>query len=206
MNTSHPFTAIAEDITNRFLRLDPDTLRRLGDIQGRVICLRVQGAEGAGISLYFFPSEGGLQMRPDYDDTADVTISGNPPAFLRLVMGERAQGVFANGEMQISGDLELGQRFQRILKKLDIDWEEIASRFVGDVLSRKLGNVARGLRVWRRQAHATMREDAREYLQEEVRLLPRAEHLESFLDDVDRFRSDVDRLAQRIQRLQGAGQ
>ena len=145
-------------------------------------------------------------MRPDYDNKADVTISGNPPAFLRLVMGERAQGVFANGEMQISGDLELGQRFQHIMKKLDIDWEEIASRYVGDALSRKLGNVARGLRAWRSQAHTTMREDAREYLQEEVRLLPCAEHLESFLDDVDRFRSDVDRLAKRIQRLQGAGQ
>jgi ubiquinone biosynthesis protein UbiJ len=204
MNSTDPLAAIAEDLTNRFLRLDPDTLRRLGDIQGKVICVKIHGAEGNGFTVYFFPSEGGLQMRPTFDGIPDVTISGNPPAYLRLVMGARAQGAFASGEMQISGDLELGQRFQRIMKKLDIDWEEITSRYVGDAVSRKLGNVVRGLQTWRRQAHETMREDAKEYLQEEARLLPRAEHVESFLNEVDRFRSDVDRLAQRINRLQGA--
>jgi ubiquinone biosynthesis protein UbiJ len=203
MNAPNAFTAVIEDATNRLLRLDTETLRRLGDIQGKVICVRIRGTEKEGPVFYFLPSEGGLQMCNEYDGKPDVTISGNPAAFMRLVAGERAQGAFANGEMQISGDLELGQRFQRILKKMDIDWEEIASRYVGDVLAHKLGNLARGLRAWRRQAHETLREDTREFLQEEVRLLPRAEHIDELLDEIDRFRSDVARLEKRIQRLQG---
>jgi ubiquinone biosynthesis protein UbiJ len=206
MNFPKAFTAVLEDATNRFLRLDPDTLKRLGDIEGKVISLRIQNADNNdGPVLYFFPSEGGLQMRSEYDGQADVTIAGNPPAFMRLLMGARAQGAFANGQMQISGDLELGQRFQRVLKKLDIDWEELLSQYVGDVVAHKFGNIVRGISDWRRQAHATLRDDTREFLQEEVRLLPRAEHVEAFLGEIDGLRAAVDRLEKRIQRLQGAG-
>ncbi len=205
MNFPKAFTAVLEDVTNRFLRLDSDTLNRLGDIEGKVISMHIKTGEvDEGPILHFFPSEGGLQMRSEYDGQADVTISGNPPAFMRLVMGERAQGAFANGQMQISGDLELGQRFQRVIKNLDIDWEEVTSRYVGDVVAHKLGNIARGVRDWSRQAHETMREDTREYLQEEVRVLPRSEHIETFLGDIDKLRADVDRLEKRIQRLLGA--
>jgi len=203
MNTPNAFTAVIEDATNRLLRLDPETLRRLGDIQGKVICVRISAEEKEGPVFYFSPSEGGLQVRNEYDGKPDVTISGNLPAFLRLIAGDRAQGAFANGEMQISGDLELGQRFQRVLKRIDIDWEEISSHYVGDVLAHKLGNLARGVRAWGRQAHETLRQDSREFLQEEVRLLPRTEHIEALLDEIDRFRSDVARLEKRIQRLQG---
>ncbi len=204
MNPSSAATAVFEDATNRLLRLDPDTLRRLGDIQNKVICVRIKSAGSDGSDrqpeFYFFPSEGGLQMRSQFDGTADVTISGNPPAFLRMALGQRAKGAFASGEMQISGDLELGQRFQRVIKKLDIDWEEITSHYVGDTVARKLGNLVRGVRIWRRQAHDTLRLDTAEYLQEEARVLPRKEHIDEFMSAVDQLRADVDRLEKRIHR------
>lgn len=202
MNSSSAFTAVLEDATNRLLRLDPDTLRRLGDIQDKVVCVRINSARSDHQpEFYFFPSEGGLQMRSQYDGVADVTISGNAPAFMRMVLGQRAKGAFANGEMQISGDLELGQRFQAIIKKLDIDWEEITSHYVGDVIAHQIGNLVRGVRAWRRQAHDTLRQDAAEYLQEEARLLPRKEYVDEFMSAVDSLRADVDRLEKRIQRL-----
>ncbi len=202
MNSSSAFTAVLEDATNRLLRLDPDTLRRLGDIQDKVICVRViSDKSDRQPEFYFFPSEGGLQMRSQYDGSADVTISGNPPAFMRMVLGQRAKGAFANGEMQISGDLELGQRFQRIIKKLDIDWEEITSNYVGDTAAHKLGNLVREVGEWRRQAHETIRQDTVEYLQEEARVLPRGETVDEFITAVDRLRADIDRMEKRIQRL-----
>ncbi|MFV1996534.1 MAG: SCP2 domain-containing protein [Acidiferrobacterales bacterium] len=201
MSPSNAATAVFEDVTNRLLRLDRDTLRRLGDIQNKVICVQIRSAgSDHQPELYFLPSEGGLQMRSQYDGTADVTISGNPPAFLRMALGQRAKGAFASGEMQISGDLELGQRFQRIIKKIDIDWEEITSHYVGDTAARKLGNLVRGARSWRRQAFDTLRLDTTEYLQEEARLLPRKEHIDEHMGAVDQLRADVDRLEKRINR------
>jgi len=202
MNPSNAATAVFEDVTNRFLRLDPDTLRRLGDIQGKVICLRINSNDAdRHPEFYFLPSEGGMQMRSQFNGAADVTISGNVPAFFRMVLGQRARGAFANGEMQVSGDLELGQRFQSIIKKLDIDWEEIASHYVGDSVARKMGNLARGIREWRRQAHETIRQDVAEYLQEEARVLPRGELVDEFSGAAEQLRGDVDRLEKRIQRL-----
>lgn len=203
MSSTNVFIAGLEDAANRLLRLDPDTLRRLGDIENKVICIRLNSAKvDHQPEFYFFPSEGGLQMRSQYDGKADVTISGNPPAFMRMVLGQRAKGAFADGEMQISGDLELGQRFQKIIKKLDIDWEEITSHYVGDAVAHQMGNLVRGFRNWRRQAHDTMRQDAAEYLQEEARVLPRKEHIDEFMSAVDVVRAGVDRLEKRINRLQ----
>ncbi len=200
-------TAVAEDAANRLLRLDPQTLRRLGDIDGHVFCLQVLGAqERVGGQWYFFPSEGGFRVRREFDGKPDVTISGNLPSFLRLVGGERAAGVIRGGDMRISGDLELGQRFQRALKDFDVDWEEILSGYVGDSLAHQVVRGGRAFGRWRRNAAETLRADAREYLEEELRILPRREQVDSFVADVDRLRGDVDRLAARIARLGRARQ
>jgi ubiquinone biosynthesis protein UbiJ len=195
-------TALGEDAGNRLLRLDADTLRRLGDVEGRVFCLQVLGAgQREGGRWYFFPSEGGFRIRQEFDGTPDVTISGSLPSFARLLGGERAAAVFRSGHMQISGDLELGQRFQAIFKDFSPDWEEFLSRYLGDALAHRLGRTGRAFRHWGRHLVETVRADAGEYLQEEARLVPRRERVDRFLADVDRLRSDVDRLAARVARL-----
>lgn len=195
-------TALAEDTGNRLLRLDPQTLRRLGDIEGHVFCVQILAAQDrVGGQWYFFPSEGGFRIRREFDGKPDVTIAGTLPSFIRMVGGERAAGVIRSGHMQISGDLELGQRFQGVLKEFDVDWEEILSARVGDILAHKLVRSANAFERWRRLAAETLRADAREYLEEELRLLPRREQVDSFLAEVDRLRGDVDRLAARIARL-----
>jgi ubiquinone biosynthesis protein UbiJ len=196
--------AVLEEVSNRLLRLDVETRRRLGDIQDHVILLEVEGrgAETA-THLYCFPSEGGFRFRTDYDGKPDVVLRGNPGGYYRLLRGERGSA-FREGRMQISGDLELGQRLQRILKGIDIDWEEAASRYVGDSLAHQLGNAARAFGRWGRHVRKTVEDDIAETMQEELRLTPRREQVERFLDDVDRLRSDVDRITKRVERLKGA--
>src|SRR4030067_837902 len=49
-----PLTALIEEVGNRLLRLDPETLRRLGDLQGRVVCIEFRELGG---QLYPPPSE-----------------------------------------------------------------------------------------------------------------------------------------------------
>jgi ubiquinone biosynthesis protein UbiJ len=200
MEIAQAFTAVLEDGCNRLLRLDGDTLRNLGDLDGRVFCLRVnkEGKGEQGPAMYFFPSEGGFQIRPEHDGKVDVTITGNPPAFMKLVMGEFAPTLTGSGQMQITGDLELGQRFQKILKNVDIDWEEYLSRYVGDVVAHRIGHVARQFRGWTRHVGETLRQDFAEVMTEELQVAARPEAVQSFMDGVDRVRADVDRLEKRI--------
>ncbi|MEK7262328.1 MAG: SCP2 sterol-binding domain-containing protein, partial [Pseudomonadota bacterium] len=183
-------TAVLEDAINRLLRLDPDTLARLGEFDGKCIGLRLAG-DDRDLEFFLFPSAAGFRVRATHDTAPDVTIRGDVPVFTRLVFG--GSPTTRAGELQISGDIDLGQDFQRILRALDIDWEERTAHVVGDVAAHQFGRVARGLRAWARQSGETLRQDVREYLQEESRLLAKRESVDRFLGAVDTLRADADR-------------
>jgi len=208
MEIANALTAILEDGCNRLLRLDIDTLRNLGGLDGHVFCLRVnnEGKGESGPAMYFFPSEGGFQIRPEHDGKVDVTITGNPPAFLKLVMGEFAPTLTGSGQMQITGDLELGQRFQKILKNIDIDWEEHLSGYVGDAVAHRVGHGARRFRGWTRHVAQTLRQDFSEVMIEELQVAAHPSAVQDFMDRVDRMRADVDRLEKRIQKFKDSPQ
>lgn len=193
-----PLTTLLEETVSRVLRLDPDTLARLGAFDGKCIGVRLAGDE-RDLEFFLLPSEAGLQIRSTHEGTPDVTLRGDVPVFVRLVFGDGATR--RAGELQISGDIELGQRFQRVLKSLDIDWEGQSARLVGDVAAHQLGRAARGLRAWAQSSRRYLEQDLREYLQEESRLLARREAVDSFLSAVDTLRADTDRLEQRLTRL-----
>jgi ubiquinone biosynthesis protein UbiJ len=197
MNVMGFVTALLEDAGNRVLRLDPATLAGLGMLHGRVVCLRFTDVATA---VYLQPSEAGLRVLHAYAGVPDVTLSGRLPAFARLSLGAQP-GLFFSGELAITGDVELGHRFQRVLEGLDIDWEEQLSRVVGDVAAHAIGNVLRDAHDWRRQAGATFGQDVADYLVHERRDLPGRHAVEQYLQAVDILRADVDRLTQRIARL-----
>jgi ubiquinone biosynthesis protein UbiJ len=194
-----PFTPLPfiEEAGNRLLRLDPETLRRLGDLQGRVVCIEFRDL---GRRLYLHPSESGFRIATESEQPPAVTLRGTLATFARLGLGAEAEALKA-GELDIEGDAALGQRLQGIFRNLDLDWEEPLARLFGDPLGHELGRAARAAFAWHRQALKTFGLNTAEYLQEEARLLPVRDEVEAFLNGVDGVRADVDRLAARLQRL-----
>ena len=192
---------VLEELSNRLLRLDGTTLRRLGALDGEVIHLQFTQPVA---DLYLFPSESGLRMLAHYVGTPAVTLTGTFAAFVKLGLNTRGHTTtaFFSGAIAISGNVELGQRFQRILAQIEIDWEEQAARVLGDVVAHQLGNWVRGGMNLGREVIVSLSRNTKEYLQEEARMLVSRAQLEIFLTDVDKLRADVDRLAQRIQLLQ----
>lgn len=203
MGAAPALLSLAEEAINRVLRFDPEVRQRLGELHDKVIRLRLSGV--TPFDIYALPSESGLRLRAEHEREPDVTISGEIPVFAKLAWGRVTSRPVPGGEIQISGDIELGQRFQRILESIDIDWEEQAARVVGDVAAHQLGNAMRGLSRWSVQSLRTLGEDASEYLREETRLLAPRAQVESFLRAVDVLRDDMDRLEKRIASLPGAG-
>lgn len=192
-----PVITLLQEIGNLVLRLDPETLHRLGDLQGRVICIEFRDL---GQRLYLQPSEAGFRISADSSQPPAVTLRGNLANFVRRGLSAE-RGDFAAGELEFEGDVALGQRLQRILESLDLDWEEPLARLFGDPLGHELGRAARAAFAWHRRALQTLGLNAAEYLQEEVRLLPVRHEVEAFLNGVDVLRGDVDRLAARLQRI-----
>ncbi len=191
-----PITTIIEELGNRLIRLDPETLTGLGELHGKVIRIEFVGTAK---TLYILPSAAGLRLHAAHDAEPDVTLRGELAVFARLAFGGGAMP--RAGALQISGDIELGQRFQQVLRGIDIDWEEHAAHLVGDVLAHRLGRAARGAHAWQAQAARTLGLDVTEYLQEESRILPTRREVEVFLNAVDALRAGADRLEQRVARL-----
>lgn len=194
---SFSFLPFLEDASNRLLRLDPETLRRLGDLQGRVVCIEFRDL---GRRLYLHPSEAGFRMTDESAQPPAVTLRGTLAVFARLGLeGERRE--LAPGELEIEGDVALGQKMQRILAGLDLDWEEPLARAFGDPLGHELVRAARAAFAWQRAALNTAGLNTAEYLKEELQLLPARHEIDAFLDAVDSLRADLDRLEARIRRL-----
>lgn len=199
MNADQTFTTLMETAVNRLLRLDADTLSRIAELHGKVIRLRIAGVRP--FEIFVLPSEAGLSLRGQHDGEPDVTLTGDLPVFARFALRRVVPEMVPAGEVQISGDIDLGQRFQHLLEKIDIDWEERAARVMGDVAAHQLGNALRDLRTWTTQSLLTLREDAAEYLQEESRLLPLRIRADRFRQAVESLRLEAERLEKRFQRL-----
>lgn len=150
-----------------------------------------------GLTFYLLPGEHGVRVTDALDKPPDVMIRGTLPALLRASL----QHDELPGGVDIAGDAALAQRFQKLLREAEFDWEEQFARAVGDVPAHQISKLLRGLAGWGMQAVAALGDSVAEYLQEESEDLPRRYEVERFLNDVDTLRMAVDRLEARLARL-----
>jgi len=189
---------VLEKALNQGVKLDPATLAALEGLSGKVVGIELIGS---GLKFYLIFSKQSIHVQPHLDGEPDVCLRGAPLAMVSLGLAADQQDVLFSGDIEMSGDTELGQRVKKIIDDIDIDWEEHVSRICGDVVAHQMGRAVRGLSEWANQSLHTLHEDIDEYLHEEVRMLPSHDQVNVFIADVDVLRNDVDRLEKRVERL-----
>ena len=193
----NPLEVLMETIArvlNRNIRESTPARELVAQLEGRLIAIRVRDTALAG---YFDITGGAIELRPEHDGEPDVAITGSLLT-LALMAGEDS---IRDGSLDLTGDAGTAQRFQKLLEYARPDLEEELSTFIGDTAAHGLGELARGFVRWARQSRSIMRDNIREYLQEESREVPSRYEVERFAKDVNRLRDDVDRLAARVDRL-----
>ena len=185
-------------VLNRNIRETTPAHELCDKLDGAVIAVRVKDT---ALATYFVINDGVLELTTDFEDEPDVLISGSLFTLARMA-GESGLGALRKGELEMAGDAHTAERFQRLLALARPDIEEELSGLVGDVAAHRIGEVARGVGNWARDARSTMGANIREYLQEESRDVPSRYEVERFAAQVDTLRDDVDRLSARIARLQ----
>ncbi|MCG7925708.1 MAG: SCP2 sterol-binding domain-containing protein [Candidatus Thiodiazotropha taylori] len=190
--------ASLEQLLNQAINLDPEAAKRLAPMQGRVIQLDLLGT---GLNLYMIPEPQGFQVLSHFEGEADCLLRGSLLDLASMRNPSNSSDQLFNGSVTIEGDTALAQRFGAFFSSLDIDWEEQLSRLTGDVAAHQIGSLARGFLGWGKQLNQTTSLNLKEYLEEELRLIPGRYEMNPFLQDVDRLRDDVERLEARIQRL-----
>ena len=184
---------------NRLLSLDPETLDELSGLSGRVVQVELLNTMQPVISLII--QDRGIQIDTDYAKEGDVLIRGTPLDLLVYMRSSGESRATVTGSMEIKGDLGLAQDFQRLLHRLEIDWEEQAARLVGDTLARKASNIARAGVDFLRQLKNKIQMDLSEYALYETEVLPDRDEVERFNNSVDVLRDDLERLKQRYYRI-----
>lgn len=190
-------TALLEIALNRYLSLDPDAKRNFPALSEKVIQINIRDLD----IVFFMKVFGGrIEVFSSYEDEIHCTMKASILSLMKLGIASDASAL--SEDIEMSGDLDVGRQFRDLLARVDIDWEEIVSRYMGDIVAHKLGNAVRSLTSWGKKTSDSLRKDVGEYLQEESRQLPSAFEVSQFVTQVDDVRMGVDRAEARIKQLQ----
>jgi len=187
--------AILENLLNRGLPRSPRARQLCAALTGRSVAIVVPEITRLRVS-----STGETLSVTRDDAPAEATIRGGLLSLLALT-GDSAQPVIQRGDVTISGDSDIAERFRELAQLLRPDPEEELSLLIGDVPAHQLGRLARlGASFGARAAGTTLRNLAEYWAHERGDLVSRNEG-EQFLRGVDALREGVDRLQARLDLL-----
>lgn len=185
-----------EAVLNRAISLDPESREQLHQLSDKVIAIEL---EQLNWRIVMRIDEHRIRLVTNFDGDADATIRGTPTALAQMGLNKDKDP--ASSSVSFSGDPELGQRFQTIINRFEIDWEGELAKLTGDVIAHQVGNTARHFFGWLKNAGSSLEQTAADYVRHETRSAVGSDELNRFCNDVDVLRNDVARLEQRIQKL-----
>ncbi len=196
------FLTLINNSLKRYFDSDPEVAAQLGELEDQRILLRLAGLNRDFLITSKNSSIVVTEYQYDEDATEPTaTIHASVGTLLHLVRGEDYKSMFDSGTLTIDGDVESVNHLYLVFKQIDIDWEEIASRYVGDSLAYQSGVFVRRIRSYQQRSVKNFCLDVSEYLREESRIVPARTEINRFLHDVDALDADIERLEARTHRL-----
>lgn len=182
---------------NQYLKRDPDTFSRLEKLNGKLVKVEIVDWH---YSCFLQLTANGIKLSNAVTDKPDAIIRGKCFDLLRELKPNK-QARVVQDSIKIDGDIHLVQELEKILKKVDVDWEEQLAHYVGDSIAhqsfvqlRKAGDFfSRSIRV--------LKENFQDFLHEELSIAPSSFEVEDFYQKIAVLQNDVDRLEARIARL-----
>ncbi len=183
-----------EQALNRAISLDAEAEPRLAAMSGRRVKLVLTGI---GIDLHFSGSDQRLRVEAESDKEPDTTITGSPSALLALAVPDwRAPG----SGVRIEGDAGAAQALEKLLRRLDPDWEAWLVERLGPVIGHNLWRLLNDAASAGQHVTRTAADQVAHYLREESGLLVTQAEVDGFIGEVDELREAVDRLGNRLRR------
>lgn len=182
--------------SNQLLGLDEEVLEQCEKLAGYCVALEITDLEK---TLYCQPGSWGINLSLEKPaKEVDAMISGRTMALVNLSLNKDKIATSIQQRVEISGNAQVAQQFQKILAKIDIDWEEQISKYTGDVLAVKITQTAKQTHQWLLNSLDSLLFSSKEYVQEEIHLMPTHPEYQRFKQDVKDTRDAVDRLQARI--------
>ncbi len=185
-------------LLNRQIRSKTPARELCAKLEDRVFAIRVKDT---ALTMYIIAGPGEIFLTNEFGDEPDVIATGSLLSLARLA-GPDGDGAIRDGVIELTGDQEVALQFQDLLRYGRPDLEEELSGVVGDVVAHSIGEFARGVERWGKEARSTLRQNVSEYLQEESRTVPSRYEADVFRQQVQVMRDDVARFEARLKRLE----
>lgn len=193
-------------VVNGLIAQDAGAQAQLQALQGKVLRVRCLDPQ---LSCLVWPSSQGLALEKEAfsaegdGSPVDAEVCGTAAQFRRFMLaGEEQERLLFQGELQLSGETQLIQRLQGILKQMDLDWPRVLEAGFGTVPTAVLLSPMKALQTWHQQARRSRQADWQEYLQYELSVLPSRHESTDRHRQINAVRQSTERLEARIQRLQ----
>ncbi|MFO1389555.1 SCP2 domain-containing protein [Cellvibrio sp.] len=185
-----------EKIINAALAYDPASRIALEQLTPQVLLVDVTSP---AFKLFVVPTAEGINLRGQYEGEITTHIQGALPALISLAKSDQLN--LKDTGVHIFGSTHFLAELQRILKNLEIDWEEMLSQIFGDIIGHQSAQLIRGKMSWAKDRAANIQRLTSEFLTEELRVLPNQAELAFFNNQVDELRLGADRVAARVDQI-----
>jgi len=183
---------------NRYLDCDPENAQQLASIDEKVISIIIRELART-ITVQVVDMR--LQEITEEDVEADVSIDVSMKTLPEFFLGLDQSQLMQSGAIEIQGDAHIASVLQNTFRAIELDWEEILSKYVGDTVAHQVGLGVKKFSEFFTEKRETVRLDVRDYLQDNVQVVPTKEEVDDFISEVDKVRAHMDRLEARVNRL-----
>jgi|TARA_B110000977_G_scaffold68671_2_gene93179 ubiquinone biosynthesis protein UbiJ len=187
-----------EKIINAALSHDPASAKRLSALKGKILLI---DSPMPPLRLAVEPGAKGIMLHNNWQDDADVTVSGTLVSLAGMAINSGDMVSFSGTGVNVTGNLEILRQLNLIMAGLDIDWEAALAELIGDVPAHLLAESIRKSASFRKSTVQRAQSALAEVSQEELRLTPSKNEYDAFVQSVRHLAPDVDRIAARANKL-----
>lgn len=185
---------------NRYLKCDPERAQDLQGIDAKIVSITLKELN---TSTTFRINNNLLQAIDDAEIRPDVKIIASLKILPDYFLGVDQNQFIKNGDLEIVGDSHVASTFHNVLKGIEIDWEDLLSRYIGDVAASQIGMAVGKTQGFINRLGDNLRLDVRDYVQDELQIAATQAEVEDFIKQVNKTAAKLDQLEKRVDRLAG---
>jgi len=185
----------AESLINGALKYDPATLRKMGELEGKLLLIE---STMPPLKLAMETNSQGIMLHSNWRDKADTTVTGSLVSIAGLAVNSASQAAFSGSGVNVSGDLNFLIEINNLMAELNVDWEAILAAVIGDIPAHLMAEKLRKSAAMAKDAGQRAKSAAAEVAQEELRATPTSPEFKDFSQQLRGLSSGVERAAARI--------
>ena len=189
-------TGSIESAINAYLATRPSARNTLSKLAGQSLGITLLPQEQR-ITLIF--SDDQVAVMREFDGEPTTHLTGAASDLLKL-LNDPNSVMFGQG-VEVKGDSALLQRLSHAFDNPSLDWEAWLADQIGDLPAAIVMKPINQSIEWANSSRQTLTTTAKEYLQEEINLLPTRVEFEGFIDDTRQLKQRAELIERRLERL-----